>query len=186
MTLSAHRQVGERASSRGFSLVEMLTVVAIVGILLGIGVPSFRYITTANRTTSVINNLLGDMQFARAEAIKEGQPVTVCASADQATCSGAVAWTTGWIVFSDNTPALQQVNGNDFVLRTQRRLNGGDTLVSSAPAAITFNREGFAFGLPGTVSFTVSDSTGSATYKRRLCVSIVGSLSTLPNAGACP
>lgn len=186
MTRSGHTRSHGPAAARGYTLVEMITVVSIVGILLGIGVPSYRYVTIGNRTTSVINNLLGDLQFARAEAIKEGQFVTVCASADQATCSGNVAWTAGWIVFSDNTPALGQVNGNDFILRSQRALTNGDVLTNSNVGAITFNREGYAQGLPGPVNFTVRDSTGNATYQRRLCVNIVGALTTLPNAGICP
>ena len=39
--------------------------------------------------------------LARMEAIRRGTPVSVCASADQASCSGANDWASGWIVFTD-------------------------------------------------------------------------------------
>ena len=73
---------------RGFTLLEMMVTVAAVGILLAIGVPSFRYIANANRIATEANNLLGDLQFARSEAIKEGQSVSVCVSSDVNTVTG--------------------------------------------------------------------------------------------------
>ena len=38
------------------------------------------------------------LQMGRSEAAKRGQSITVCASADGDTCSGATNWATGWIV----------------------------------------------------------------------------------------
>jgi type IV fimbrial biogenesis protein FimT len=62
----------------GFTLTELMAVAAIVAILLGIGVPSYKYITNSSRMSSEVNNLLGDLMYARGEALKEGQYVTVC------------------------------------------------------------------------------------------------------------
>jgi type IV fimbrial biogenesis protein FimT len=91
----------------GFNLFELLIVMSIVAIMAMIGIPSFKYVTAANRVSSEVNSLLGDMQYARSEAVKEGLPVTVCASANPTatapSCSGSNAWQTGWIVFSDPT-----------------------------------------------------------------------------------
>ncbi len=64
----------------GMTLVELLIVMMIAAILVGVGVPSFRYVTNSNRMSGEINNLLGDLQFARSEALKEGQTVTICSS----------------------------------------------------------------------------------------------------------
>ena len=60
------------ARAAGFTMVEMLMTMAIATILLTIAVPSFRYVTNSNRIAGELNGLLGDLQFARAEAIKEG------------------------------------------------------------------------------------------------------------------
>ncbi len=173
-----------RPIARGFSLIEMLTVISIVAILLAIGVPSFQYVTAANRATSEINGLLGDLQFARAEAMKEGEAVTVCPSSDGATCAGGSTWQNGWIVFSDSNP-IGTVNGNDTVLRTQTAFAPvGDTLQSDQNVqTVTFTREGFALNLPNAVTFALHNPSGSAQYTRCLSVTIVGALST-QTAGA--
>src|ERR1700761_9482969 len=87
----------------GFTLIEMLMTIAIAAILMGIAIPSFRYVTNANRIASELNGLLGDLQLARAEAIKEGRTVTVCQSNDGTSCTNSTTWQNGWIVFSDPT-----------------------------------------------------------------------------------
>ncbi len=110
-----------RRCAGGFTLLETVVVMAIVGILMALAVPSYRYITNANRIAAEINGLLGDMQFARAEALKEGQTVTVCVSTSGTACDGASVstWQNGWIVFSD-------VNGNHVVNAGRRNLSGAE------------------------------------------------------------
>src|SRR5579864_2306832 len=116
-----------KSTQHGFTMVELVVVICIVGMLIGIGAPSYKYFTTANRISSEINGLLGDLQFARAEAIKEGQTVTVCASSDGATCSGVATWTTGWIAFSDSGTIGTFDAATDVLLRVQKGLTGGDS-----------------------------------------------------------
>src|ERR1700719_147961 len=113
----------------GFTLLELMITVAIAAILLAIGVPSFKYVTSSNRASSEINGLLGDLQFARGEAIKEGQTVTICASANGTSCSGSTSWDTGWIVFSD-APPLGTIEGNDAILKIQPAFSRTDVLTA--------------------------------------------------------
>jgi prepilin-type N-terminal cleavage/methylation domain-containing protein len=82
----------------GFTVTELMVVVAIVAILLSLGMPSFRYLTNAYRMSAEVNGLLGDLQYARSEAIREGQAVTACVSADGTSCTGGANWASGWIV----------------------------------------------------------------------------------------
>jgi type IV fimbrial biogenesis protein FimT len=174
-------------AQRGFTMMELIVVISIVGILMAIGAPSYKYITTANRVSSEVNGLLGDMQFARAEAIKEGQTVTVCATADGATCTGNSTWTGGWLVFMDGT-TIRTFDGTDVLLRVQKPLSGGDRFsADNNIGALTFNREGFASGLPGTVTLTLQDSTLTTAYTRCLAISIVGAMTTQTHGtGNCP
>ncbi|MDB6046822.1 MAG: putative typeIV fimbrial fimT-related pilin [Gammaproteobacteria bacterium] len=174
----------EFRNASGFTLVELATVMTIVAILMGIGVPSYRYVTTSNRMSAEVNGLLGDAQFARSEAIKEGQTVTVCTSTDGATCANSTAWNGGWIVFSD-TGTVGTVDGNDAILRVQNPFSppsasGGDSFQSSNNlAAVTFNREGFAQGLPNAgVILTLHDSTSNGGYTRCLSITLVGMMAT--------
>jgi type IV fimbrial biogenesis protein FimT len=168
----------KRRSSSGFTLIELLMTITVAGILLAIGIPSFRYVTWANRASSEINGLLGDLQFARGEAIREGQTVTVCASTNGTSCSGGTAWNTGWIVFSDAIP-IGTIEGNDALLKVQRTFNGGDVLNSDhGVAMVTFSREGFAQSLPSAITFTLHTTPVNANYTRCLSATIVGALST--------
>ena len=166
---------------RGFTLTELLVVTAIVAVLLGIGVPSYRYITNSYRMSSEVNGLLGDLQFARSEAIKEGQMVTACVSRDGATCDvGSTTWQEGWIVFQDLNND-QTVDPGDTVLRVQRAFNGSDTLIPNTGVnSVTYNREGFATnpagGLPATL--TLHEQTASAAWTRCLYITLTGLAAT--------
>jgi type IV fimbrial biogenesis protein FimT len=167
----------------GFTLTELMVVTMIVAIVMGIGVPSYRYVTTANRASSEVNALLGDMQFARSEAIREGQTMTVCASTDGATCMAATGttWQGGWIVFAD-------VNGDQIVepatepvLRVENAFSAQDTFTSTVNA-VSFNREGFAVNLPNAgVLVTLHDPTNTVAYTRCLSVNMVGTVKTVSN-----
>jgi type IV fimbrial biogenesis protein FimT len=166
----------------GFTLTEMMVVTAIVAILLSIGVPSFRYVTNSYRMSSEVNGLLGDLMYARSEAIKEGQSVTVCVSTDGATCTGGVNWQRGWIAFSDPN-ANATVDPAEAVLRVQQAFTGTapDTFVAdNGVSAVTYNREGFATtaaGFPNT-TITLHDSTANAAWTRCLWINPQGTLTT--------
>jgi type IV fimbrial biogenesis protein FimT len=167
-----------RAASTGFTMIELMVVITVVAILGMIAIPSFTYITTANRIASQINGLLGDIQYARAEAIKEGLSVGVCSSTDGLTCSGSNIWTTGWIVFADSA-GNGTVAANEPVLRVQTALTGSNSLsADNTTNYIVFNRDGFAFGLPGTVTFSLHSPGAVQQWTRCLSVNIVGRLAT--------
>lgn len=164
-------------ATAGLSLVELMVVILITSILLAAGVPSYRNVTNSSRVSAGVNALLGDLQFARSEAIKEGQTVTVCPSADLLTCSGATTWHTGWIVIGNN-------GGGAAVLRVQQRFaNAKDSFVSdNNVTSIAFNREGFAAMTPALAAgaATIKLTTLPNTHDWTRCVEIVvgGSLTT--------
>jgi type IV fimbrial biogenesis protein FimT len=154
----------------GFTLLEMVVVMTIVAILVGIGAPSYRSVTTSNRISGEINGLLGDMQYARSEALKEGQIVTICSSTDGINCGNA-AWDQGWFIFSDPTDA--KTGGT--ALRVQKGFLGGDTLkFDNGASAITFNREGFAMEpmkvATAAITATLHDKTSNTTKTRCLVI----------------
>jgi type IV fimbrial biogenesis protein FimT len=170
-----------KRSMSGFTLTELMMVLAVTGILLVIGIPSFRYVTISNRISSEVNGLLGDMQYARSMAIKQGLPVTVCSSASGTQCDGGTAWQFGWIVFLDSNPTNQIVDPNEAILRTQPAFSSTDTFQpdNGAFTAITFNREGYAAtNAAVTVTMLLHDSTNGAQWTRCLAITPVGMLTT--------
>jgi len=167
----------ECARHGGFTLIEVLITIALASILLTIAIPSFRYVTNSNRISGEVNGLLGDLQFARAEAIKEGRNVSVCVSSDGANCTGGTAWQNGWIVFSDPTN-FGFVDPGETVLRQQTTFSSTDTFTSSGLSAITFNREGYAVGVPAGTLFELHDSTNTTAWTRCLSVNFSGEMTT--------
>ena len=184
--LQRARQLPRQRTAAGFTLAELMIALTIASILVMAGAGSFRNVTTQNRIAGEVNGLLGDTQFARAEAIKEGRPVTVCASTNGTSCAPTTSWDTGWIVFSDSN-GNQTVDPGERVLRVQRAFNGGDTFqADNAVSAVTYNRQGFAFGLPGTVTLALHDPTARPDWVRCLAISIVGGLQIqLSGTGNC-
>jgi type IV fimbrial biogenesis protein FimT len=163
----------------GFTLIELLVAVAIMSILLVIGLPSYKYITSSYRMSAEANDLLGDLQYTQGEAIREGQFVTVCASnATQTACSGGTSWASGWIVFPNPTNAAQPAAVN-LIMRVHKAFLGTtpDTFVASGGVSqITYNREGFATtaaGFPNT-TITLHNPTAATAYTRCVWITPVG------------
>jgi len=176
-----HTNFSRARRQAGVTLPELMVTLMVVAILCGIGAPSYRYVTTGNRLSTEVNALLGDMQLARAEAIREGASVVVCASSDGETCSGSDNWKTGWIVWNDPN-GNGSIDTGEAVLHQNAALQSTDTVqASNSISQITFNRTGFATGIPDGTVFTLHDSTADKRYTRCLQVTAVGKMTTQTN-----
>ena len=67
-------------SDFGFTLIEMITVVAIVGILSAVAMPSYTQIIKQDRIVSTANELMSTFKMARSEAVKQEKIVTLTAT----------------------------------------------------------------------------------------------------------
>ncbi len=155
-------------------------VLAIVGVLTALAAPSFTSTTRKFRALGEANALAGDLQFARSEALKQGAPITICASASPAgptaTCSGANTWHTGWIVYSVNAA------GTQTVLKIQKAFSATDTLLTdSGASSLTYSGDGFATGLPdtGSILFTVDSTPPDPNAKQCVLINKAGRQKTL-------
>jgi type IV fimbrial biogenesis protein FimT len=181
---TSDKRIGMTRES-GFTLVELLMTIAIATIVTTLAVTSFRYVTNANRIAGEINGLLGDLQFARAEAIKEGRTVTVCESSDGATCTGSTSWQNGWIVFSDPTN-VGTWDAGETVFRVQKTFSSTDTFgATNGLTAVTFNREGYAGGITAGTLIKLQDSTFNTNWTRCLTINLVGQIATERAGGPC-
>jgi type IV fimbrial biogenesis protein FimT len=87
--------------ARGFTLVELMVVLALLAILAMMAVPSFNSTVSSVRLSGAANDLMASIQQARATAMRFGQRVTICATTNGTTCSQANTWSQGWITFLD-------------------------------------------------------------------------------------
>ncbi len=93
MKTQAHRPAG-------FTLVELMVTLAVIAILAMIAVPSFGSLVRRHRVSSVANQLLADLTYARAEAATRGKYVSMCASDDGTSCSSLRGYASGWMVYA--------------------------------------------------------------------------------------
>lgn len=85
----------------GFNIIELMVAIAVLGILLGIGVPAMQSFIQNNRLTSQINQLSTTFALARSEAVKRNQQVVVCSSTSGTACTTGSTWDDGWMVYVD-------------------------------------------------------------------------------------
>lgn len=141
---------------RGFTLVEMMVVIAMIAILLGIATPSFIAYRRNAELSGTANEFLAALSAARAEAMKR-QLRAFVVPADGA------SWTSGWIAFVDvnsnvTAGALTMEDGVDFEITRHAALPA--SLSTPASADVTnfltggvpyamFNGSGFMVDLNG-------------------------------------
>lgn len=163
-----------QGASSGFTLLELLVVVAIVAILATLAGPSMRGMVQDNRLSTETNDLVGELALARSEAAKRNQRTILCKSTNPNAalpgCSTAGNdWSTGWVVFVD-------ANGNNAPdageLIRRNEGPGGTVTINSAADAIRFRTNGSSeAGV--NVLLNVCDARGAGSA-RQLTVSALG------------
>lgn len=123
--------------SQGVTLIELMVVIAVAAILSALAIPSFQKILKQQEVNGEINNLVAMVYFARSEAIKRNQVVTVCKSSDKQNCGGN--WTDGWLMFAD-------LNGDGAK-------DAGEYLISSGAVADGYELAWSGFGSQNYIRF---------------------------------
>lgn len=144
----------------GFTLVELLIVMAIAAILAVVGVPSMWNFIQNTRTTAQANELVTAINLARSEAVKRGEDIEVCASNDGATCDGN--WTDGWIV--------REATGGNAVIREWDALPASASINDNG-TSVTFSARG---GVDNSLDLTLKFDGCTGTEERRIRVNAAG------------
>ena len=131
-----------RRKSRGFTLIEMMTVITIMTLLVAIAVPNMRSLIANQRAQSAAYDLISDLALARSEAVKRNKDVALSPSS---------GWTEGWTI---KTVGTGEVVG-------QRNPLGGGVQVTRSPSGVTYDGSGRLSGAVATVRFEVFDGYGS-------------------------
>jgi len=143
--------------NNGFTLIELIVVITVLGILVGLAAPSLSQFVHSNQLITATNDLIADLNLARSEAIKQSAAAGVCKTSDGVTCSTAVAdtWGGGWLVFADSDNSGGWSAG-DLVLRAHEALTTSITIPAFAGDSVVYNRFGAIASGSGTYSFCIS------------------------------
>lgn len=140
--------------AHGFTIVEVLTVVAIIAILLTAAIAGYENFVSNNQASIIASRLADSLRLAQSQAVRTGLPITVCPISPEATddsfvdsaldgytCLDSTEWD-AWKVFIDPNFAGVGDGGSlliDFV--------GGHpvgAVVSNISGPIIFDTFGFA------------------------------------------
>ena len=173
---------------RGFSLLELMTGIAVFGILVAIGVPSLTAMIRTNRVAANTNELVVALSAARSEAVRRGLPVAVCSrttpTADACQIGTANNWGNGWLVYTDAVGTTGTIDAGDEILQRYDAVSTGVSLLSNSLPVVRFAASGLpAAGAADTV-FTIKHNVCTGNTKRTVRITVTGRLHT--NKAACP
>lgn len=167
--------------TRGFTLVEMVVVMAILAVLLGLGMPSYRTYMANQRVSAAAEVFMAGLQMARAEAVKLNQRVEFAMTNEVPTVASVDTTNTStsgrnWIVRGvGNAIAADVTNGralvaggNTFVEGKSGAEGGGAASSANSPisvvgslASVAFDGFGMPAGLTSTATFDFTSSSGT-------------------------
>lgn len=132
--------------ARGFTLLELIAVIAVASILLGVGVPALGQFQASERGIARMNSLATSLALTRSEAIKRNQHVVICKSPDGEACRRkGTSWHDGWIVFVDRDHDRRR-GADEPVIQQQGPGSPGQTLTYAAFGSshyVTYRPSGF-------------------------------------------
>jgi type IV fimbrial biogenesis protein FimT len=149
----------------GFSLIELMTALSVLGVILFIGVPGFQTLIRDSRSVTLTNDLISGLYLARSEASKRRVSVTLCRrnAAGDACASGDTDWSGGWL--------LQDTNA---VIKVWDAA-GGQPRISGPATGVVFGRDG---RVGSSVRFEIQLAGCSGEGRRTVTVNAIGRVSS--------
>lgn len=184
-----------RSRNSGFTLIELMVALVVLGIVVAIGLPSLRDFLVSNRLTGDINSFVGLANYARSEAISRNQKVIICPKRNSAIgCQNSQFWNEYELQVFIDVDGSNDRNAGDTLLKTFPAIDvtGEQTQFvcssTNCPNKLVFNAMGFSQSALRLDIHTVkaSDTDYEFKYGRSLCLSKPGRIRVIPySANAC-
>ncbi len=170
------------------TLIELILVIAIIGIISAIGIPSFQTLIVTSRISSYTNILHGSLLLARTEGLKRGRNVTICrsnnANSVAPSCLSALSnplidtgWGEGWLIYID-VDNNKVYSPGDLLIHAQGKLISKTEDGSIIPVPnrnnLTFNMTGQLFGSYMRFAINRPDSDRDISHDRFICIASGG------------
>jgi len=108
MKLGERKEHKRKGKSWGLSVLELMIVLAAIGIVVLVAVPGSPVLLDKYRLKVTSESFMTALETARSEANSRGIAVVLCPSSNGHTCRRDGDWSMGWLVFADG-------NGNGSV-----------------------------------------------------------------------
>jgi len=153
----------------GFTIIELLVAVAVVGILVAAAVPSLRAFIQNNRATAEANKVHTSLMLARSEALKRGVNVFVTANSGGSSSNEfGVGWTVWWDANSNSA-----IDTAEIISKVDS-LKGGTTVNTSTDVSQFFFRGDGTASAASTIQVRIPECTSN--NGRDIALSLVGRL----------
>jgi type IV fimbrial biogenesis protein FimT len=188
---NSHQKCRYARAIHGFTLIEVLVVVTLIGIIASLAVPSLRDFLLRNTATSLSNEFYVGVTQTRTEAITRNTCVSMCqsTSTQNAISGGALSctttgtnWLRGWIIVTNPTCDSSDTNpvglANAIVIKVTQPPAGSDfeTVDGSGGSIgrrIMFDSRGLLQGVTNTANLTLGPTSASEPdkFRRQICIS---------------
>ena len=123
----------------GVGLLELLVTIVVLVVLANLAIPNFWSFIQSNRVTGETNSLVTAVNYARSEAVKRGEIVSICPSDGSSGCGAE--WSNGWLVYLNADESGSP--GNDDVLREWAPVASSLNLTTETGGALAQSRLDF-------------------------------------------
>ena len=153
--------------ARGFTLIEMMTVVAVLAVVAAIAAPGMRSFAAGQKVKALAYDMTADLLLARSEALKRNAPVSI-------TASGA-SWSAGWTVTAGAVNISTRNAANESITFSA---------TPAVPTVITFDVNGRVSAPATQVRMTVQSAAATGLTSKR-CIELDLSGRARSSVGVC-